>query len=197
MYMKRQELENRYWNYYKHIEDQFMETNKYVYFDKDNFNVYSYAYISLLLIIGSEVDVLFKEICGYPDEKNKNMGNYKQDVFNKIPDLDKQEVEIAYFGLKILPFKDLTSPNGMTWWKNYNSVKHNRQTNIKLANLETVLIALAALFLLNRFVISDNLGKDEYYYMNKSRLFKTRDSGVIEDFGISLNEEGKPFGIRG
>ena len=195
--MKRQELENRYWNYYKHIEDQFMETNKYVYFDKDNFNVYSYAYISLLLIIGSEVDVLFKEICGYPDEKNKNMGNYKQDVFNKIPDLDKQEVEIAYFGLKILPFKDLTSPNGMTWWKNYNSVKHNRQTNIKLANLETVLIALAALFLLNRFVISDNLGKDEYYYMNKSRLFKTRDSGVIEDFGISLNEEGKPFGIRG
>lgn len=181
MHMNRQELENRYWNYYKHIEDQFMETNKYVYFDKANFNVYSYAYISLLLIIGSEIDVLFKEICGYPDEKNKNMGNYKQDVFNKIPDLVQQEVEIGYFGLKILPFKDLTSPNGMTWWKNYNSVKHNRQTSIKLANLETVLNALAALFLLNRFVISDNLGEDEYYYLNKSRLFKTGDSGAFEN----------------
>lgn len=193
--MNRQELENRYWNYYKHIEDRFMETNKFVYFDKDNFNVYSYAYISLLLVIGSEIDVLFKEICGYPDDKNKNMGDYKKDVFNKIPDLDQQEVRIGYFGLKILPFKDLRSQNGMTWWKNYNSVKHNRQTSIKLANLETVLNALAALFLLNRYEISNNLGHHAYQFMSKSKLFKIKDVDLFRDIIICSNEEGKPIAM--
>lgn len=189
--MNRQELENRYWNYYKHIEELFMETHKYVYFDKDNYNVYSYAYISLLLVIGSEIDVLFKEICGYPGDKNKNMGHYKQDILSKISDLESQEVEITYFGLNILPFQDLKSEHGMTWWKNYNFVKHDRQTSIKLANLETVLYALAALFLLNRFEISNNLGKGVYQLMNKSKLFKIKDIDVYREVIFCADEQGR------
>ena len=38
--MKRTEFEAKYWNYYQHIEAKFMNVSSFVYFDKDNFNVY-------------------------------------------------------------------------------------------------------------------------------------------------------------
>ena len=43
--MKRTEFEAKYWNYYQHIESKFMNVSSFVYFDKANFNVYSYEFV--------------------------------------------------------------------------------------------------------------------------------------------------------
>lgn len=53
--------------------------------------------------------------------------------------------------------------------------------------------ALAGLFLLNRFVISDNLGKHAYQFMSKSKLFKIKYVDLFRDIIICSNEECKPI----
>lgn len=91
--MKRVEFIKKYWHYYKHLEERFMDISTFVYFDTANFNVYSYEFVSLLQIIGAEIDVLFKEACGYPGNKNRNMCHYKQDILSKYTTI-KQEKDM-------------------------------------------------------------------------------------------------------
>lgn len=52
------------------------------------------------------------------------------------------------------PFDGWTPNSKPSWWGDYNKVKHNRaeNDNIKLANLKNVFNALAALFILNRYL---------------------------------------------
>lgn len=51
------------------------------------------------------------------------------------------------------PFDSWTKSNSPSWWKAYNAVKHRRMEddNYKLGNLENVFMALAGLYVLNRY----------------------------------------------
>ena len=158
--MKRTEFEAKYWNYYQHIEAKFMNVSSFVYFDKDNFNVYSYEFVSLLQNIGAEIDVLFKQICGYPGDRSKNMSNYKSDILSSYPRIKEEKVNVSYFDIQLQPFEELEK--AMKWWKSYNMIKHDRLSNISEANLENVLYALAALFLLERHLLTILLDDDTY-----------------------------------
>ena len=168
--MKRTEFEAKYWNYYQHIESKFMNVSSFVYFDQSNFNVYSYEFVSLLQNIGAEIDVLFKQICGYPSERNKNMNNYKRDVLHSYPNIKDEKVNVSYFDIQIQPFGELET--SMKWWKSYNLIKHDRLVNISEANLENILSALAALFLLERHLLSILIDDNKYVLLNPSSIFK-------------------------
>ena len=159
--MKRTEFEAKYWNYYQHIESKFMNVSSFVYFDKANFNVYSYEFVSLLQNIGAEIDVLFKQICGYPG---------KRDVLHSYPNIKDEKVNVSYFDIQIQPFGELET--SMKWWKSYNMIKHDRLGNISEANLENVLSALAALFLLERHLLSILIDDNTYVLLKPSSIFK-------------------------
>ena len=42
--MKISEFEEKYWNYYLHLEEKFMHISSFVHFDSRNFNVFSYEF---------------------------------------------------------------------------------------------------------------------------------------------------------
>lgn len=54
-----------YWNYFLELEEEFLLTQKYVTFDKLNFNTFSAEYIKLIQAVCSEIDVVAKEIASY------------------------------------------------------------------------------------------------------------------------------------
>ena len=49
-----------YWNYFLELEEEFLLTQKYVTFDKLNFNTFSAEYIKLIQAVCSEIDVVAK-----------------------------------------------------------------------------------------------------------------------------------------
>lgn len=187
--MKRTEFEAKYWNYYQHIEAKFMNVSSFVYFDKDNFNVYSYEFVSLLQNIGAEIDVLFKQICGYPGDRSKNMSNYKSDILSSYPRIKEEKVNVSYFDIQLQPFEELEK--AMKWWKSYNMIKHDRLSNISEANLENVLYALAALFLLERHLLTILLDDDTYVLVKPSSIFKIEGIDIQPQIGFIVNEDNR------
>ena len=51
-----------YWEYFLELEEQLIETKRYVAFDKANAKTYSIEYLKLYQAVCSEIDVVAKEI---------------------------------------------------------------------------------------------------------------------------------------
>lgn len=205
--MDREELLSVYWQYYLTLEEDFIKTIRYVSITEDNYETYSVEYARLLLAICSEVDTIFK--CLYfprissAQDDFKNIKHYayaiaavdKEGIFANSSVLLKRYQR----GKEIKPFseweklyvdgkkklKNFTAPR---WWKAYNDVKHHRSATVmQKANLENVLNALCALFLLEDFLLRGHiqgsvsdlsllLYHNDLYNQNNSRerVFKER-----------------------
>lgn len=53
-----------YWKYYLMLEEEFMDTFKYVEFSKDNYKTFSVEYLKLFQVVCSEIDVVGKAMAG-------------------------------------------------------------------------------------------------------------------------------------
>lgn len=192
-----------YWNYFLELEHEFAETSRYVSFEKSNSNTYSREFLKLLQAICSEIDVVGKEIASIVDPTFNSNG--KQTIKNWGYALQKQFHLKDYTAcfledLSLDPWKDweyearpskagavnLAVVGGkptISWWKDYNSVKHQRTaivegtSNFAKANLGNVILALAALFImetvfLNWLVekcgVEQNCGKSTLFVLNCS-----------------------------
>jgi len=100
----------------------------------------SQSFIALLLIL-----VLHTGICVL-------LG--RDTIFLAVKQLADATVQFSYNKESYKPFDGWTPNSKPSWWGDYNKVKHNRaeNDNIKLANLKNVFNALAALFILNRYL---------------------------------------------
>ena len=81
-----------YWNYFLELEEEFLLTQKYVTFDKLNFNTFSAEYIKLIQAVCSEIDVVAKEIASYfnssfEDEKNPNIQRWGFVIQSGLPEI--------------------------------------------------------------------------------------------------------------
>lgn len=166
--MNKDEFIQLYWRNYILLEKEFVQTLTYVTLDEENYNAFSSAYIKILLQIGSEIDIVAKELCGYynSDIKVKNINDYKRviqeyekDFCNtKVVILNRDDlVPVAPWGrwgdLKVKEGNEAGNPS---WWKVYNMVKHRRidvgkiddveKEYYKFANLKYTLFALEALY---------------------------------------------------
>ena len=83
---------------------------------------------------------------------------------------DSNHIIMDYFDIQLQPFEELE--RAMKWWKSYNMIKHDRLDNISEANLENVLSALAALFLLERHLLSIFIDDNTYVLLKQSSIFK-------------------------
>lgn len=137
--------------YYDELEKRFALLSHYISFEKSNRLVYSNELLTLLQLIGSEVDVCGKAIAEVSDEcpdldkcNIQKWGFYIQRV---IPDMDRVQVktpiEVSYrpwakfrieqyvnkkdavgFRYETNSHPQAESPD---WWRAYNSVKHRRK----------------------------------------------------------------------
>lgn len=152
--MTRQEFLNNYWRFYILLEQRFINAISYVELCEDNYETYSIEFVSQLREIGSEIDVIMKEICGFNQDERKCMNDYSEVIFQSYSGILTQEIT----GNKIVfkPFEGwcLSNPSAsLTWWDAYNNVKHGRVLNFALANLENVFKALGALFVLENYLL--------------------------------------------
>lgn len=188
--MNCEEFEKVYWNNYILIENEFRETLEYVKLSQDNFKTYSNKYIKLILQIGSEIDIFFKIFCMYLDKNsNKSYDNMPERikfVKNKYKLLLEQNVVIRSNNMEFNPWSEIVEFNGegLSWWKSYNKIKHERNSEVningekkvayKFANLENTLHILGALYqiLSNYYIIqAKKENKELFVPLPGSRMF--------------------------
>ena len=188
--MTSDEFTNLFWSQYISLEKEFTTTLQYVALDENNETAYSQAYSKLLLEIGSEVDVAFKEYCRAIDSafksSYKTIGRYKESIINNKPDFITQKVSLINSDRILQPWVEWsTLPDAPWWWTAYNKVKHSRistveidgvkQEAFKFATQKYTLLALAGLYqILVLFFnkISADEGSSIQTPMPGSRLFK-------------------------
>lgn len=191
-------FEKTFWNYYLELEQDYLNLERKIPFDEINYNTFSYKYMTLLLSICSEIDVLFKEymeIIEYTpdlDSEGKplfNIDQYEKFIGKKIPKFKNQEITCynPKFHMKtIYPYNHWKNGESPKWWQISNKIKHHQEKEIdgkrayKCANQICVLNSLGALFQLNLYIYKElkNEGGDELKVpLYESKLFR------LENFG--------------
>lgn len=171
-----EEYNTNIWMFYLQLENNFYDTLNFVEFTQDNFSTYSKEYAKQLLSIGSEIDIVCKELCKLiaPTDNRRNIVEYAR-ILCGYDDLPNSTVQYNFTKEQFQPFLNWSDTNSPSWWKDYNSVKHDRlqNENVKKSNLENVFNALAGLYILNRYLcMLVSVGRRMKEPEIKSRLFK-------------------------
>jgi len=159
------------------LERQFQNFLEYVPYLEGNEKTYSFKLLNLVLSIGGHVDSAFKEMAHHPDfSDNKHCqtileiiaqsnGNIKAGKAPRtVPislslkafakDFRISEEAVIFKRLTerelVVPFKPYNlKTKAPEWWEIYNGLKHDVSLNIKKANLQNTVHALAGALLLN------------------------------------------------
>jgi hypothetical protein len=142
-------FELEHWKYYLLLEKRFLNSLEYVSLDKDNLACFSMEFSSLLLLIGSELDSVFKIFCGINDEDRSTIVDYANYILVNNSEIVNQVIFLQQYDMSVQPFKDwnIAKPSqSLVWWNAFTNIKHNRSNNLHKASLENVLNMLGALF---------------------------------------------------
>jgi len=147
------------WYYFLSIEKDFVKTVDFVHLDKANFKAFSNEYAKLLLLVGSEVDVVAKVLCNKvkPGAKAENINDYRVILTAAFNGMHDTEIEIARYLMKLKPWTTWhpAVSKSPTWWTSYNNVKHERDKNFAEADQENTLNALCGLLVLLLYYFKD------------------------------------------
>ena len=151
---------NEHFRYYLENESQFKSSERFVYVAKKCKTAYSFVYANLLLNICSDFESLIRAYLGKENDEQMEVNDII-DAIRKDEDLNQLFDEKATYNncdYEIMkPFhvnhNEKTNKDSFKWWEAYNKIKHNKVAKIFHANQENVLNALAALYILNRYVL--------------------------------------------
>lgn len=188
-----------YWNYYLELEEQLIQTKRFVDFDISNYKTFSIEYLKLLQATCSEIDVVAKIIAEKLDPTfskldNKNIQKWGFVIQKHFKEIQSEKVsflnDFYITPLQNWMYEQYTNKKGHIcyrltsgaetphWWTAYNKVKHERtsyyqrgKTNYCRANLENLISAMAALFVLETLFIN-LLNKDTNIHIINSSLFE-------------------------
>lgn len=137
------------------MEKDFIQLTRYVGLYEENFNVFSDEIHKQLISVGVEFENISKRICEVLDINLSDESNIKE--FKQwIPKVEIKIIDIySLNNFTLLPFEVINGKIQLKWWKNYNSIKHNRLFNYKEVTFKNLLDALAALFYAEMFLIRE------------------------------------------
>lgn len=156
--MEREAFLQNYWNYYLVLENRFINVVNYVALNSDNYNTYSFEFVNLILLIGSELDVTMKYLSGISEGDRASIQNYADKILVEYPEILTREIKIQGMADTCKPFEgwNVDHPaDSLVGWNAYNSVKHGRVSNLKEAKLINVLNLLACLYVIENYVLKD------------------------------------------
>ena len=131
-----------HWRYFLSLEADVVRLSRFIEFSNQNFPAFSVELARLILGVGSEVDVVAKQLCKAADaaSKPRTMDDYRRVLRAAHPRIE----QFLSFG----PWRNWQNDQNPNWWRAYNQVKHHRDKRFGEANLENTLSALAGLLVL-------------------------------------------------
>ena len=175
------------WHTYLNLEKDFIDVTRFVALDKENRATWSEKIAELLLLTGSKVDSLFKEmkkssllpqsnsLIALQNNDRPTIHDYRK-AYEPIYLLSGVHL-IASHGLtndgEIRPFEAFHGEKSPEWWESYNNVKHGFFQNMREGTLDNLIHALGALFALNV------LHKDSQEYLIKNGVIFIGDLKVL------------------
>lgn len=153
--MDREKFNRKFWNYYSMLEDNVVNLSRYIDIRQSNLKTSSNEIISQLLNVGSEIDVICKEICSLGENDRKEMKTYSKWFIANVDNIDSIKISVRDTDLILQPFEywKKNKSEVLPWWKAYNDVKHDRGNNFEQGNLKNLINALGALYFLEMFYI--------------------------------------------
>lgn len=153
------------WYYFLSLERDFIRTLDFVHLSVANEKTYSNEFAKLLLLLGSEVDVVAKLLCQKidPMKKPKNIDQYREIITTAYEGMPKIEIGVVRYEMMRQPWASWskTIPESPIWWKAYNDVKHERDKNFLDANQQNTLDALCGLLSLLLYYLEDETTKGQ------------------------------------
>jgi hypothetical protein len=139
-----------HWRFYLAVMKDLEIVSRYVEPCRENFTTYSLELARILLAVGSEVDVVAKQICieVAPARKPDCITNYQEILTARYPKLPSVKVSLDRYSLSFLPWETWERRESPAWWHSYNNVKHERHKRFHEGNLKNVLEATAGLCVL-------------------------------------------------
>ena len=181
---------NLYWSIYENLEAEVLRLADAIFFDDKQLKVYSVTIGNLIVRCAIEIESLAKELyCvlgGAPmiwvEEKQSERFPYFDtdclDLLVRNWKIDKKKIQIVNSKMNFSQEKSVLTPlhksnraqdKGSLWKRAYQSFKHNRAQSIPKANVENLLGALGALYILNLYNRDDSFwygvpieGREEY-----------------------------------
>lgn len=193
------------WERYLAKEVDFLHIQSYLPFTKENLNIYSPKLLDLIIVLGSELESVFKVIGKiFKGIIPGKMDEYKDITLNYISDLPNKKFEM-YKDIGVLvenPFKDW-SVKKLDLWDYYIKIKHHLSDDIKkYGTWEYALKFQTALFLLlnatcEKFILDeDQNNRNKYILSPFSQIFKFRYYNKVNLSNVTIEQDGNTLRIN-
>lgn len=192
---------NLYWPVYKNLEHEFLELADYIHISDDQTQIYSMHIADLLVRCAIEIEAISKELyisLGGNITPMDASGNTRDlyfdtdclDLLEQKWHIGKKEIILSatnvYFTEEknrvLLPLykANKRGTSGSKWKQAYQAIKHDRKKSLKKANVENLIYALGALYILNLYYKNErtDIGRvylSDHYFDNRagSEVFST------------------------
>lgn len=163
---------NLYWPVYKNLEEEFLKLAEYIHFSDEQLKIYSMFIADLIVRCSVEIEAISKELyytlggnISPTDSKGNNRDLYFDTDCLALLDqkwlLSKKQIAVSAVNFYFTDEKNkILTPlhkshkrgiSGSRWKQAYQAVKHDRHNSLKKANIENLLHALGALYILNLY----------------------------------------------
>lgn len=181
---------NLYFPVYRNIESEVVELSKGIYFSDEQLNVYSIKISELLSRCLTEIESLYKDL--YRRLKNEDpekIGDAWR-ILDGEWGLTTKQLAIAsdnfFFDESFQPYFapfDYKNKSIDDFYTAYNSIKHDRAKNLPKANLNVLIRALGALYILNIYYKNEPLPSIAFSPKKSDRAI-----GIFLDIGLNLDD---------
>ena len=154
--MNRTEFINNFWSRYMMMEREFIRLSEYVKIDERNYNTFSNEIIKQILLVNVEFENLLNQIARDLNVQSGTMANYKTMLFETLhwDSIVNQSVKVLNTDIELVPFCEWSNMgHGVFWWSVYGELKHDMIANYIKGNLKVLLHSLAALYILELYVV--------------------------------------------
>lgn len=164
---------------YKILENDLKKLFEYVDPSNNNLSTYSHRTYELLLRAATEFETNCKRILeknGYNRSGSLNITDYYK--INQATRLAEYEVYIEIWrpGRKLIkPFDEWNNSHSLTWYQDYNQVKHNRHVEFERASLENLLLAIAGVYC----ILFAQFGAYSFNAYQQINMIEDNDDGSI------------------
>ena len=199
-----------HWNSFCNLAAELEETQRYVYhgLKKNGENlihagVYSDIFRQIIIGACSEFETMCKILCKEVGYKVKNILDISECILSQYPQIIQTKVYTQFWCSKPLESWKISKDggkqkvSGIDWWKAYSSIKHDEIEAFKKANLGNAVAALAAVYIIDLYILKRSSGNlhlieefpPRYFRCEYTAHYLCTSEGELPDFGNKTTAE--------